>query len=156
MTPHTPLLNANQRPSGETAGVASLPNAGGGIVSLCFSCVSTDTKNNPQGPPGEQRSAVTSAWPSGNQARSDTGQTEGTSHIEMSVSFCSGPPVSGMRRRVAFGLSLGLCLRNAMYRPSGDHAGLKSTPGCVVRRLGGPGTPIIFTYRPCMSRASDV
>src|SRR6266545_3887944 len=93
--------NANVRPSGETAGLPSPPNdAAGGVFSLRFSPVATDSTKRLNGSPGDARSVVTRYLLSADHDR--YGGTQEKRPVELSATvsaiFRSGPPREGIRR----------------------------------------------------------
>src|SRR5580704_7967792 len=106
-------LNAKERPSGEKAGSKSPKDCFEGEVSLCFSPVSTDSRDSAKGPISESFSLMASQLPSGDQA--------GRLEVKVSAILRSRPPIAGISSTAVF--PEGKSRRNATNRPSGDHAG---------------------------------
>src|SRR5207302_6801182 len=107
-----------------------------------FSPVSTESKNRPTGSPGDDLSRTARYLASGDQDRElELSHMAGVTS-PVSASNRSGPPSGEISMMAA--LPSGSRRRKAMERPSGDHAGLKSSAGLVVRRRGDP-APINLT-----------
>src|SRR5262245_59435225 len=96
-----------------------------GRVTLCFSPVSTESRNRPTGSLEESLSLIARNLLSGDQARQLLPCIKAL--FQDSLSFRSGPPRAGTNKTASF--SLESLRTKAMERPSGDHAGLKSSAG---------------------------
>src|SRR5436305_8910317 len=116
---------------------------GGGRVNRRFSPVSTETKDKPTVAPtfASLPSDTMIHLPSGDQDRNRTSDNIRLGAVNSATRRSTPFEAEGIRRRSALSLDK---RRNAMVRPSGDQAGLRSALGSVVNRKCRP-SPICFT-----------
>src|SRR5215468_6229660 len=96
----------------------------------------------PETPCGEALSTIASDSPSGDQDNPQTGNPPRSDiwvgspgPFATSPNLRSAPPSAGI---IQISEWFGTCGRNAVFRPSGDHAGAYSNAGELVSRSGVP------------------